>query len=70
MRIRTGSAPTHIDVEELRAALGAVDGVTGVHDLHVWTLSPVLIRCAVHMSLPGDSVHTCRSCTPVTPSTA
>ncbi|WP_231964565.1 cation diffusion facilitator family transporter, partial [Mycobacterium sp. E2699] len=40
----------------------------------LWVLpraeSPSLVRCAVHMSLPGDSVHTCRSCTSVTPSTA
>lgn len=32
--------------------------------------SPALRKCAVHMSLPGDSVQTCRSCTSVTPSTA
>ena len=30
-----GVLPRHIDVEELRSALAAVDGVTEVHDLHV-----------------------------------
>ena len=32
-----GVLPKHIDVDELRSALAAVDGVTEVHDLHVWT---------------------------------
>ena len=40
LRILSESSPTHIDVEELRTALCAVEGVTEVHDLHVWTLVP------------------------------
>ena len=40
LRILSESSPSHIDVEALRAALCAVDGVDGVHDLHVWTLVP------------------------------
>ena len=40
LRILSESSPSHIDVEELRSALCAVDGVTEVHDLHVWTLVP------------------------------
>src|SRR6516165_11250785 len=45
LRILSESSPAHIDVEELRTALGAVDGVTEVHDLHVWTLSPAKDMC-------------------------
>src|ERR1044071_2078578 len=37
LRILSESSPSHIDVDELRKALCDVDGVTEVHDLHVWT---------------------------------
>lgn len=55
LRILSESSPAHIDVEELRAALGAVDGVTDVHDLHVWTLSPGKDMCTAHLISTGDS---------------
>lgn len=55
LRILSESSPAHIDVEELRAALGAVDGVTGVHDLHVWTLSPGKDMCTAHLTSNEDS---------------
>jgi cobalt-zinc-cadmium efflux system protein len=55
LRILSESSPTHIDVEELRCALGAVDGVTEVHDLHVWTLSPGKDMCTAHLTSTGDS---------------
>ena len=32
-------APPHLAVEEIEAAMAAVDGVRRVHDLHVWTLT-------------------------------
>lgn len=55
LRILSESSPTHVDVEELRSALGAVDGVTEVHDLHVWTLSPGKDMCTAHLRSTGDS---------------
>jgi cobalt-zinc-cadmium efflux system protein len=55
LRILSESSPTHIDVEELRTALGAVDGVTEVHDLHVWTLSPGKDMCTAHLTSAADS---------------
>ena len=55
LRILSESSPAHIDVEELRSALGAVDGVTEVHDLHVWTLSPGKDMCTAHLTSAGDS---------------
>lgn len=33
------SAPSHIDVAEVRAAMASVPGVEDVHDLHVWVIS-------------------------------
>jgi cobalt-zinc-cadmium efflux system protein len=56
LRILSESSPSHIDVEELRSALRAVDGVTGVHDLHVWTLVPGKDMVIAHLAGQGDSV--------------
>src|ERR1700692_761368 len=55
LRILSESSPAHIDVEELRSALGAVDGVTEVHDLHVWTLSPGKDMCTAHLTSTRNS---------------
>jgi cobalt-zinc-cadmium efflux system protein len=55
LRILSESSPQHIDVDELRAALAAVDGVTEVHDLHVWTLVPGKDMVTAHLTSNGNS---------------
>lgn len=55
LRILSESSPKHIDVDELRSALAAVDGVTEVHDLHVWTLVPGRDMATAHLSTNGTS---------------
>lgn len=50
LRILSESSPKHIDVDELRAALSAVEGVTDVHDLHVWTLVPGKDMATAHLT--------------------
>jgi cobalt-zinc-cadmium efflux system protein len=55
LRILSESSPRHIDVEALRAALAAVDGVTGVHDLHVWTLVPGKDMVTAHLASRADT---------------
>jgi cobalt-zinc-cadmium efflux system protein len=55
LRILSEASPSHIDVTELRSALCAVDGVTGVHDLHVWTLVPGKDMVTAHLASCGDS---------------
>src|SRR5215217_1382959 len=55
LRILSESSPSHIDVEELRTALCAVDGVTEVHDLHVWTLVPGKDMATAHLTSTADS---------------
>ncbi|MGV0790574.1 cation diffusion facilitator family transporter [Mycolicibacterium sp. XJ1819] len=55
LRILSESSPAHIDVEELRTALGAVKGVTEVHDLHVWTLVPGKDMVTAHLTSTRDS---------------
>ncbi|WP_018602390.1 cation diffusion facilitator family transporter [Mycobacterium sp. 155] len=55
LRILSESSPRHIDVEELRRALGGVNGVTGVHDLHVWTLVPGKDMVTAHLTSTVDA---------------
>ncbi|HYZ67010.1 MAG TPA: cation diffusion facilitator family transporter, partial [Mycobacterium sp.] len=55
LRILSESSPSHVDVDELRSALGAVDGVTEVHDLHVWTLVPGKDMVTAHLTSTRDS---------------
>ena len=55
LRILSESSPSHIDVDELRAALCAVDGVMNVHDLHVWTLVPGKDMATAHLTSCGEA---------------
>jgi cobalt-zinc-cadmium efflux system protein len=55
LRILSEASPSHIDVEGLRSALRAVNGVTDVHDLHVWTLVPGKDMVTAHLASRGDS---------------
>ena len=55
LRILSESSPKHIDVAELRSALAGVDGVTEVHDLHVWTLAPGKEMATAHLATDGTS---------------
>ena len=64
LRILSESSPSHIDVEELRAALCAVEGVTEVHDLHVWTLVPGKDMVTAHLTSTAELRARC-STTPV-----
>jgi cobalt-zinc-cadmium efflux system protein len=42
-------APKHVDVRLLRSALQSLDGVTDVHDLHVWTITSDFVALSVHV---------------------
>lgn len=33
------AVPSHLDLAEIRASIGRIDGVTAVYDLHVWTVT-------------------------------
>src|SRR5688572_24979282 len=46
--------PSHINVRAVIAAMHGVDGVTDVHDLHVWTISSGKDALSAHVTvLPG-----------------
>jgi len=50
------AAPSHLDVDELRAAIAAEPGVASLHDLHVWTITSgmVSLSCHVHCTEGAD----------------
>lgn len=51
LRILLQVAPADIHVDDVRARLGAVPGVAGVHDFHVWTLTSGLRVASGHLDL-------------------
>lgn len=50
-------APSHLDLEEIRAALSELPGVKDVHDLHLWSLTKGSESLSGHLVLAegGDS---------------
>lgn len=48
--------PSHLDVDEVRHAIRAIDGVAGVHDLHIWTITSGFVALSAHVvETPGDA---------------
>jgi cobalt-zinc-cadmium efflux system protein len=43
-------APSHLDMDDLIRRLTAVEGVAGIHDLHVWTITSGYAALAVHVT--------------------
>jgi cobalt-zinc-cadmium efflux system protein len=43
------SAPSHIDVDEVRDAMIGIPGVIEVHDLHVWTITSGMENLSAHV---------------------
>lgn len=48
-------SPADLRPEEIAEAIGAVPGVRGVHDLHVWTVTSGLYALTGHISVAGDA---------------
>jgi cobalt-zinc-cadmium efflux system protein len=48
------STPNHLDVDEIRTAMLAADGVNEVHDLHVWTITSGFESLSAHVVVNGE----------------
>jgi cobalt-zinc-cadmium efflux system protein len=48
-------APPHIDVDQVRDTLAGLPGVSGVHDLHVWTISSGREALSAHLVVVEES---------------
>jgi cobalt-zinc-cadmium efflux system protein len=49
------AAPRHVSLPDLQTAIGAVPGVTDVHDLHVWTVSNGIVAMSGHATVPDPA---------------
>jgi cobalt-zinc-cadmium efflux system protein len=54
VRILLESAPAHLDLDEVRAAIQEEPAVAGVHDLHVWTITSKMYALTAHVILRDD----------------
>lgn len=45
------AAPRHMDFNAVRDDLAAIEGVQGVHDLHLWSLNMDKTAMAVHLAI-------------------
>ncbi len=48
------ATPAHIDPVAVRRAMTTVPGVTGVHDLHIWTVTSGLVALSAHVECERD----------------
>jgi cobalt-zinc-cadmium efflux system protein len=49
--------PRHIDLASVENAITGTDGVLGIHDLHIWTISSGIHALSVHISHDETVVH-------------
>jgi cobalt-zinc-cadmium efflux system protein len=45
--------PLHLSLEEIGKAMAGVEGVTSVHDLHIWSLTAERIALSAHVVIGG-----------------
>ncbi|HEY6040163.1 MAG TPA: cation diffusion facilitator family transporter [Kofleriaceae bacterium] len=49
------AVPAHVDPKAVEHFLGELPGVTGVHDLHIWSMSTTEVALTAHVVLPWDA---------------
>lgn len=49
--------PRHIDLSAVGESILKTDGVTGIHDLHIWTISSGIHALSVHISHDETVIH-------------
>ena len=50
IKILMSGVPNHLDYQQIGNDLSAVDGVFGVHDLHIWNISATQVALTAHIS--------------------
>lgn len=45
--------PLHLSLEEIGVAMSRVEGITSVHDLHIWSLTAERIALSAHVIIRG-----------------
>ena len=49
------TVPSHLDVDKIRKKLETIDGVSEVHDMHIWSLSNDKFSFTCHLILNPDA---------------
>ena len=50
------ATPRQMDLESIAKTISSVDGVKGVHDLHVWTITSGLYALSGHITVDADMI--------------
>jgi cobalt-zinc-cadmium efflux system protein len=50
------ATPRHLELESIAKTIRSVEGVKGVHDLHVWTITSGLYALSGHVTLDSDKI--------------
>jgi len=50
------ASPAHVNVDELVREMKAVPGVLGIHDLHVWSITPSIHALSCHLLVENQSI--------------
>ena len=53
VKLALHAVPDGIDIEKVRHYLASVDGVSQVHDLHIWGMSTTDVALTAHLVFPG-----------------
>lgn len=53
LNLSLDGVPASIELESVRNYLSALEGVTAIHDLHVWAMSTSEIALTAHLVMPG-----------------
>jgi len=51
------AVPRGVDLEQARTDLAAIDGVTAVHDLHIWSASTSQQTATAHLTVASNASH-------------
>lgn len=55
IRVLVQAAPVGLSIDEVQAALAALDGVADVHDLHIWTLTSEMDVLTAHLAVTAGT---------------
>ncbi len=50
------ASPAHIDMDELVREMSGLPGVMGIHDLHVWSITPSIHALSCHLLVENQSI--------------
>ncbi len=55
LRLTLNGVPSEIDLKQVRDYFNGLQGVTGVHELHIWAVSTTQNALTVHLVMPENS---------------